>query len=350
MRISSIQNFGIYQTNKQIQISKTQNNKQSTPCKTNIFYNPSHYTKISFGGLSKNTFTEETTLTTNFGTDLLKRIQKGENIDIIEETKEFLNQNGLTEVEIRPLTDASEADSQTVGGYRDKYTEDMQYNGGILYLAPIPKSNDKKELQWYVSVIAHELQHAIQHKETDMKSVFAKHNITDKAHIDIIMGYTSAPTIRNFASHNMQIPPLQYCVNEYQKLGIPAYEVKNIANDSKKYGTIFPSKGVRGLDNDTIFKTYGGEKAFNKKVEDSLFQTFTAYDNSPQTEPFRTPETYSALKDYYVIRLRNEAEAYQVASNINKKLNNIDNRFYTLNDLIPMAYTLVANKIEEIKI
>ena len=147
MRISSIQNFGIYQTNKQIQISKTQNNKQSTPCKTNIFYNPSHYTKISFGGLSKNTFTEETTLTTNFGTDLLKRIQKGENIDIIEETKEFLNQNGLTEVEIRPLTDASEADSQTVGGYRDKYTEDMQYNGGILYLAPIPKSNDKKECQ-----------------------------------------------------------------------------------------------------------------------------------------------------------------------------------------------------------
>ena len=39
MRISSIQNSGIYKTNKQIQTSKTQNNKQSTPYKINMLYN-----------------------------------------------------------------------------------------------------------------------------------------------------------------------------------------------------------------------------------------------------------------------------------------------------------------------
>ena len=56
------------------------------------------------------------------------------------------------------------------------------------------------------------------------------------------------------------------------------------------------------------------------------------------------------LKDLFVQKLSHEADEYQVMSDINKKVNNINPRLNTLNVLIPMTYKLVADVLEDIEL
>ena len=114
-----------------------------------------------------------------------------------QEIKTFILENGIENVKIDNLSNTSYATEKTAGGYLADFDDEMNLKEGVLYLQDFPKTNDKKEIQRYVSVLAHELQHMLNANENRVKAIAQKNNISSD-NMKGIAGFTTA--IRNYIS------------------------------------------------------------------------------------------------------------------------------------------------------
>ena len=343
-----ITNINVLFGNKNHQKTKIKQKQQTTQNlnKEVLLYNTNYLSSITFKGV-ENKLTPSQNKAIDFGLYIVKKLKTEEKVDITKEVEVFLAQNDLKNIKVKPLSEATAATEKTAGGFVPDLDENLNFIGGTLYLAPVPKTKDEKAIQRYASVLAHEIQHAFEESENTTKKIAEKNEISAK-NMQLILGFTTI--MQNYFSPTLRNKPLQYCVDNYKILGIPIYEVKAFNPDIRKYGTVFPLKSLRSISKDTIYNAFNGKANFTKNIEKYFFETINTYNNSPDLAIFRTPNAYKALKDYYAYSLRNEAKAYQVNSEIHKKLNNLNQRFYTLNDLTPLTFNIVADELDKINI
>ena len=283
-----------------------------------------------------------------YGINLINRTLSGEEVDFKQEIKKFLSAYGIDNIEVKNLSDVDERikNEQLAAGFLGKYDDDLQENGGIIYLEELKNRKDPKAVQQHVALMMHELTHALQHKnDEEAAKIFSKNGKIDLIQQRLIFGFTNI--IASPMASVMQMRPLQYIFNNYQRYDIPRYELYNMNADIKSYGTIFPAKSNKNISEQTVYSTFGGKDNFENTVIQYFQQIVAKLNEAPDSKDYQTLETYDMLKDFFVARLRNEAEAYQVMSDINKKLKNINERYHTLNDLIPITYNMVADVLEE---
>ncbi|MBQ9150000.1 hypothetical protein IJX73_03620 [bacterium] len=342
MKIQPYSNNFYSKQNRKNSLPIKQNNRQNFKCSKNI-QNAYYLPFINFTSLKvKEANLPDSSASFEFGLNLYQRAVKGEEIDIKKEIESFLDKEQIDKVEI----DYANKKMGYRGVFQSKFTKDREYNGGIIYIDEFPKTKNKKEIQLYCSTLAHELQHAKQHKTQSAKPVFI--DASDTRQIDTIYAYVNflRPTI----SSTLQQTPLGYFFINYKKIDVPNYECAAISQDIRRYGTFFSQAKTRKLDDDFIYSSFGGKENFKEQVRETFDATIEKFNEGDFSKDYRNKKTYDLLRKFYIHELRSEAQAYQIEADINNSINGIPSRFKTLNNIIPMTYALVADELENLEI
>ena len=283
-----------------------------------------------------------------FGISLFDKIQTDKNTDIKEEVVKFLEENNMQGIKVLNIRELKGMNHLTSGCFHPEYTVDRRYNGGTLYLEDMDTSDIKAIIQ-QVGVITHELSHAYQCEKNKGSDTFSRAGVEDLGLINTISGFVNG-VIRDWnTAQYLQLPPLQYAVDNCDTLGFDSSEIDVFNNDINKYGAIFPTSIVN-VDDNTILNAYGGRKNFNDIIAKYFCRMLIMYNQIDSTRPYRNMEIYKLLQQYCVDFLREEVSAYEKNSQINKHHAGIDFDEKTLNDLTPMTYSLVADSLEKLNI
>lgn len=281
----------------------------------------------------------------DFAVSIIEKLKNQEQFDVNNEIKKFLKENNINNVDIKPIEEYKDAPPRIMGAFVHRYNNEMNENGGTLYLKKMPENGDFKEMQSYIASISHELEHVVQHQKNDLREIFID-SLDNGQQSELVFEYTQY--LKGVFVQTLHRTPLQYCVKNAKELGIDAFTLLQLNDDIYNYATIFPDSSVK-INENTVKKSFSGEADFSEYIK-KYFNMVTENFSGPGIEEYATNETYDLIRKKAIHELRTEAQAYQINSDINKYIKGIDLNKKTLNDLIPMTYNLIADELEKIEI
>ncbi|MBQ2983447.1 MAG: hypothetical protein IJD57_01445 [Candidatus Gastranaerophilales bacterium] len=331
-----------------LQNSSSKNYEKLQPQHFSGYFAINPVSKVSFGANNE----QKADPVLDFGISLFDKLQSNKDFDLVQETKNFLKQNDLEDIDIADLDEIKYQSERLLGGFRANFSKDMSYDGGTLFLENYSPSNDSKANAKIAGAITHELSHAYQHKNKNGLEMFTNAGLKKSDDLPkVIRSFIERVKRESVIRDMMQVKPLQYAVDNFRKIGIDVSELLTFNPDIYKYSTIFPESSVK-IDEKTIINAFScnNEEDFESLVADYFSQTLYYFKESDIPEKYKNNDTYKLIQSYATALLRDEAIAYQKNSQINKHRAGLSFDAPTLNDLIPMTYNKVANILEKLDV